>query len=48
MVINYQPILVPHSGQNFAPLTSAPQFGQKPALRAASNSAPQFGQNFAP
>jgi hypothetical protein len=44
----HQTILVPHSGQNFAPLVSAPQFGQKPALGAASNAAPQFGQNFAP
>ncbi len=40
--------LVPHSGQNFAPFVSAPQFEQKPAFWAFSRAAPQFGQNFAP
>jgi hypothetical protein len=37
---------VPHSGQNLAPLVSAPQLGQ--CAGACSIFAPQFGQNLAP
>src|SRR4030042_5126862 len=37
---------VPHSGQNLAPLVSAPQFGH--FVGACSILLPQFGQNLAP
>ena len=40
--------LVPHSGQNLAPLVSAPQLGQCVTAGATSIFVPQFGQNFAP
>src|SRR4030042_6391981 len=40
------PSLVPHSGQNLAPLVSAPQFGQ--FAGASSIFVPQFGENLAP
>ncbi len=40
------PSLVPHSGQNLAPLVSAPQFGH--LVGACSIFVPQLGQNLAP
>lgn len=40
--------LVPHSGQNLAPLTSVPQFEQTVAAGITSILAPQWGQNLAP
>src|SRR4030066_324117 len=40
------PSFVPHSGQNLAPLFSAPQLGQ--CVGACSIFVPQFGQNLAP
>src|SRR4030042_3795626 len=40
------PSFVPHSGQNLAPLVSAPQFGQ--FAGACAIVVPQFGQNLAP
>jgi hypothetical protein len=44
-----QTAFVPHSGQNFAPLSAAPQFAQLTGAGAArSILVPHSGQNFAP
>ncbi len=46
VILNDYPSFVPHSGQNLAPLVSAPQFGH--FAGACSIFVPQFGQNLAP